>query len=73
MELIVNLVSVYQVLGQKKIAGSSGAGNDRYRLLLSDGVFTHSSAMLATQLNDKVLVLNIATTFKIVILHVISE
>lgn len=43
---------VFQVLGQKKIAGS--AGTDRYRLLLSDGVHSHSSAMLATQLNDKI-------------------
>jgi len=45
---------VLQVLGQKRIAGNSGQGADRYRLLLSDGVHSHSSAMLATQLNDKV-------------------
>lgn len=41
-----------QVLGQKKIAGAQGP--DRYRLLLSDGKHSHSSAMLATQLNEKV-------------------
>ncbi len=44
---------VFQVLGLKKIPGS-GQGADRYRLLLSDGVWSHSSAMLATQLNEKV-------------------
>jgi replication factor A1 len=43
---------VLQVLGQKKIAGTSGP--DRYRMLLSDGKYSHSSAMLATQLNDKI-------------------
>lgn len=46
---------ILQVLGQKRIAGNTGSGGaDRYRLLLSDGVNSHSSAMLATQLNDKV-------------------
>lgn len=43
---------VLQVLGSKMIAGSGGT--DRYRLLLSDGRFSHSSAMLATQLNNLV-------------------
>lgn len=41
-----------QVLGQKRIAGTQGP--DRYRMLLSDGKHSHSSAMLATQLNDKI-------------------
>jgi len=45
---------ILQVLGQKKIAGNTGSAADRYRLLLSDGVNSHSSAMLATQLNEKV-------------------
>ena len=31
---------VLQILGQKKIAGGSGA--DRYRLLMSDGNYSHS-------------------------------
>ncbi|KAK2145994.1 hypothetical protein LSH36_641g01037 [Paralvinella palmiformis] len=44
---------VLQVLGSKMIAGSGGA--DRYRLLLSDGKYSHSSAMLATQLNNLVI------------------
>ncbi|CAH1800586.1 unnamed protein product [Owenia fusiformis] len=43
---------ILQVLGQKKIAGGNGA--DRYRLLLSDGYHSHSSAMLATQLNSMI-------------------
>ena len=43
-----------QVLGQKKIMGGQTATPERYRLLLSDGEQTNSSAMLATQLNDKV-------------------
>ncbi|KAJ7377288.1 single-stranded DNA binding [Desmophyllum pertusum] len=48
---------VFQILGIKKIQtkGSEGAGNDRYRLVLSDGVNIHTSAMLATQLNDLVI------------------
>lgn len=44
---------VMQVLGSKKIAGTGT--NDRYRLLVSDGKHTHSFAMLATQLNDKLI------------------
>lgn len=44
---------IVQVLGQKKIV-SQQQTPDRYRLLLSDGVYTVSSAMLATHLNDKV-------------------
>jgi len=43
-----------QVLGQKKVMGGQSATPERYRLLLSDGEQTNSSAMLATQLNDKV-------------------
>lgn len=40
---------VVQVLGQKGIKGSEG--NDRWRLLISDGRHVHSFAMLAYQLN----------------------
>ncbi|CAL8076719.1 unnamed protein product [Calicophoron daubneyi] len=40
---------VLKVLGYKTVPG--GNGQNRYRLLLSDGVKTHSFAMLATQLN----------------------
>uniref|UniRef100_A0A1B6CV81 Replication protein A subunit n=1 Tax=Clastoptera arizonana TaxID=38151 RepID=A0A1B6CV81_9HEMI len=43
---------VMQILGSKKIAGN--AANERYRLLVSDGVHLNSFAMLATQLNEKV-------------------
>ncbi|ELU09821.1 hypothetical protein CAPTEDRAFT_172916 [Capitella teleta] len=43
---------ILQCLDWKKISSQQGA--DRFRLLLSDGVCSHSSAMLATQLNDKV-------------------
>jgi len=40
---------VVQVLGNKAIQGS---GQERYRLLLSDGHYTNSFSMLATQLNS---------------------
>lgn len=43
---------VMQVLGVRKIA-AAGA-NERYRLLISDGLNLNSFAMLATQLNDMV-------------------
>lgn len=36
----------FQVLSFKKIAGSA---TDRYRLLISDGRYSNSYAMLATQ------------------------
>ncbi|XP_068750637.1 replication protein A 70 kDa DNA-binding subunit-like [Montipora capricornis] len=47
---------VFQILGIKKIQAKSndGAGNDRYRLVVSDGIYLYTSAMLATQLNDLV-------------------
>ncbi|EDO36119.1 predicted protein [Nematostella vectensis] len=45
---------VFQILGLKKIQPKQGDASDRYRLVLSDGVLIHTSAMLATQLNDKV-------------------
>lgn len=51
---------ILQVLGTKRIAsGGSGMANgnpasERYRLLLSDGLFLQSFSMLATQLNDMV-------------------
>lgn len=44
---------VMQVLGSKKIQGSGA--NERFRLLVSDGKHSHSFAMLATQLNDKLI------------------
>eukprot|EP00092_Neocalanus_flemingeri_P024215 GFUD01026263.1.p1 GENE.GFUD01026263.1~~GFUD01026263.1.p1 ORF type:complete len:133 (-),score=36.16 GFUD01026263.1:102-500(-) len=40
-----------QVLGHKAIQGS-GQDQERYRLLLSDGQYTTSFCMLATQLNN---------------------
>eukprot|EP00096_Caligus_rogercresseyi_P011103 TRINITY_DN4278_c0_g1_i1.p1 TRINITY_DN4278_c0_g1~~TRINITY_DN4278_c0_g1_i1.p1 ORF type:complete len:658 (-),score=261.21 TRINITY_DN4278_c0_g1_i1:112-2004(-) len=40
-----------QILGHKKIMGSS---SDRYRLLISDGEYSNSFAMLATQMNSKI-------------------
>ncbi|GFY04709.1 replication protein A 70 kDa DNA-binding subunit [Trichonephila clavipes] len=43
--------AVLQILGCKKIPG---AGNDRYRLLISDGVTGCPFAMLGTQLNHMV-------------------
>lgn len=43
---------VLQVLGTKKVSGAGG--NERYRLLLSDGQFLQSFAMLSTHLNDLV-------------------
>jgi len=42
---------VMQVLGYKKIAGS---GQERYRILLSDGQNSNSFSMLATQLNHMI-------------------
>jgi len=42
---------VLQVLGHKPIQGS---GQERYRLLLSDGQFSNSFSMLATQLNPMI-------------------
>lgn len=44
---------IMQVLGSKKIQGSGA--NERFRLLVSDGKHYHSFAMLATQLNDKLI------------------
>lgn len=43
--------SVVQILGSKRIAGS-GEQAERYRLLISDGQYLYSFAMLATQLNE---------------------
>lgn len=39
-----------QILGSKRVSGN--VGDERYRLLISDGKYLHSFAMLATQLND---------------------
>lgn len=44
---------VLQVLGSKCIKQSS-EGNDRWRLLVSDGKHLHSFAMLASQLNQHI-------------------
>lgn len=43
---------IMQILGSKKISGAGD--NERYRLLVSDGVHVNSFAMLATQLNEKI-------------------
>lgn len=44
---------VMQILGSKKIQGSGA--NEKYRLLVSDGKHSHSFAILATQLNERIL------------------
>ena len=44
-------LSYIQLLSFKRIAGSS---SERYRLLISDGMYSNSYAMLATQLNKMV-------------------
>lgn len=41
---------VLQILGSKRIQSSENT--ERYRLLVSDGKFLNSFAMLATQMND---------------------
>ncbi|KAL7023570.1 hypothetical protein ACKWTF_012683 [Chironomus riparius] len=43
---------VVQVLGIKRIPSSNPGGQDRYRLVLTDGVDTHNFAMLAIPLNS---------------------
>uniref|UniRef100_A0A1B6MN54 Replication protein A subunit n=1 Tax=Graphocephala atropunctata TaxID=36148 RepID=A0A1B6MN54_9HEMI len=43
---------VLQVLGSRKLTGN--VNSERYRLLISDGVYCNSYAMLATQLNHMV-------------------
>ncbi|KAE8751185.1 hypothetical protein FOCC_FOCC002013 [Frankliniella occidentalis] len=43
---------IMQILGSKKISGAGD--NERYRLLVSDGVHVNSFAMLATQLNEMI-------------------
>jgi len=45
------LAPVLQVLGHKAIQGS---GSERFRLLLSDGRYSNSFCMLATQLNNMI-------------------
>lgn len=42
---------IFQVLGSKRIAGGQA---ERYRVLLSDGKYLQSFAMLSTQLNHLV-------------------
>ena len=52
MTFLLTLSPLYfQVLGLKKIAGSS---TDRYRVFVSDGKFSNSYAMLATQMNNRI-------------------
>lgn len=43
---------IVQVLGIKRIPSSNPGGQDRYRLVLTDGVDTHNFAMLAIPLNS---------------------
>lgn len=43
---------IMQVLGSKKIVGN--ADKERYRLLVSDGKYQISFAMIATQINEKI-------------------
>ncbi len=50
----VILSSLLQVLGVRKIPRSSVTNWDRYRLLLSDGLNSFSSAVLCTDLNHLV-------------------
>ena len=50
--MILNFKTIlFQLLSFKRIAGSS---SERYRLLISDGMYSNSYAMLATQLNKMV-------------------
>lgn len=44
---------VLQILGNKRI--SSSEGSERFRVLLSDGKYSHSFAMLASQLNEMII------------------
>lgn len=44
---------IMQVLGSKKIASSS-SDKERFRILLSDGKYLISFAMLTTQINERV-------------------
>ncbi|KAB0796289.1 hypothetical protein PPYR_10350 [Photinus pyralis] len=46
--------AIMQVLGTKRIASGSSSDKERYRLLLSDGKYLISFAMLTTQNNDKI-------------------
>ena len=48
---ILKIRPYFQILSSKRIAGSS---SERYRLLISDGMYSNSYAMLATQLNGMV-------------------
>lgn len=63
---------VVQILGTKRIA--SAEGSERFRLLVSDGQFLHSFAMLGAQLNSIYLdgLLNDFTIIRIV-KHVTSS
>lgn len=45
--------TILQVLGHKRITGQQ-EDKERYRLLVSDGRYQISFAMIATQLNDKI-------------------
>lgn len=45
---------IMQVLGSKKMAAGKAGDKERYRILLSDGKYLISFAMLSTQINNKV-------------------
>ncbi|XP_046840478.1 replication protein A 70 kDa DNA-binding subunit-like [Xenia sp. Carnegie-2017] len=45
---------ILQILGLKKVGQGQSNPNDRYRMVLSDGIHAHTCAMLATQLNHMV-------------------
>lgn len=63
---------VVQILGCKKIPGSEGAA-DRYRLLVSDGKYMITFAMLAAQLNNVVASDKLPTNTIIVIRRYITS
>lgn len=55
---------IFQILGIKKI--QSGTSNkERYRLVVSDGVYTVSHAMLAAQNNEQILQAGDRTVIKV--------
>eukprot|EP00094_Tigriopus_californicus_P000409 TCALIF_00398-PA protein Name:"Similar to RPA1 Replication protein A 70 kDa DNA-binding subunit (Homo sapiens)" AED:0.07 eAED:0.07 QI:4/0.83/0.85/1/0.5/0.57/7/130/663 len=45
---------ILQVLGLKKLANQNSS-SDRYRVFVSDGQYSNSFSMLATQMNDKII------------------
>ena len=57
---------VLQMLSLKRVSGSS---TERYRLLVSDGMYSNGCAMLATQLNNLVVPDNVLEEFCIIRLN----